>query len=106
LATVPAISHASFLPFLSALVKTGIKAEEKVPKTKTSKIRSGSLKAAKKRESSLGAKKWAKVRCLTSPKTREATTINMIIVAAERTEDWGETKNFLPRDINFPTIVY
>jgi hypothetical protein len=66
-------------------LNTGIKAEENVPYTKTSKTKSGSLKAAKKSDKSFGSKKAASVRCLTNPNTLEAITINMIIVAAEIT---------------------
>ena len=86
LAIVPAISQASLDPFFKDLVKTGIKAEAKVPNTKTSKIKSGNLKAAKKRDSSFGSKKCARALCLTSPSTLEAIVINIMIVAAERTE--------------------
>ena len=73
-------------------VNTGINADEKVPKTKTSKIVSGRRKAAKKSDSWGAVKKCAKILCLTSPKTREKTTITMMIVAADNTLDWGALK--------------
>lgn len=84
------------LPLRSVLVKTGINADEKVPKTRTSNTKSGSRKAAKKSESSEAGKKCAKVLCLMSPKTLEATIISIIIVAADNTEDCGFVKKLLP----------
>ena len=87
-------------------MNTGINAEENVPKTKTSKTRSGSLKAAKNKESSPAPKKCAKTLWRTNPKTLEATTISIIIVAAERTEVWAEKISFFPFEIIFPTIVF
>lgn len=86
LVTVPAIAHAFFLPFCKDFVKTGIKADEKVPQTKTSNNKSGNLNAAKNKDRSLTSKKWAKTLCLTNPKTLEKTIITIIIVAAEKTE--------------------
>ncbi len=106
LTTIPAVCHAASLPLFSVLVKTGIKAEEKVPKTKTSKIVSGNLKAAKNRESSSGVKKWAKVLWRINPKNLDAITINIIIEAADKTVVWGETKRFLLLSIIFLTILH
>ena len=54
--TLPAKDQASASPSFKVLVKTGIKADEKVPNTKTWNIASGSLKAAKKRERDSGSK--------------------------------------------------
>ena len=87
LTTRAAVSQAIDSPFFNDLVNIGIKAEEKVPNTNTSKIKSGSLKAAKKSAKSSGRKKWARTRCLTNPKILEATTINIITPAADITLD-------------------
>ena len=66
------------------LANIGMKAEDIAPRTITSKIKSGSWKAAKYVSSSPGVKKWTKRRCLISPKILEVAIINMITVAAER----------------------
>jgi hypothetical protein len=91
-----AVSQALSLPFLIDLAKTGIKADEKVPNTKTSKTKSGNRNAAKNKLSSLGSKKCANVLCLTNPSTLEATIITIIIVAADNTLDCGEVNILLP----------
>ena len=89
------MSQAFFLPFCKDFVKTGIKADEKVPQTKTSNNKSGSLNAAKNKDRSFTSKKCAKTLCLTNPKTLEKTIIIIIIVAAEKTDVCFEEKALL-----------
>ena len=69
--------------FLLYLMKIGINAELSAPVMSISKIKSGSLKAAKKISSSSFVKKVASVLYLIKPKKREMTIITDNMIAEE-----------------------
>lgn len=79
-----ATRHPSF-SFLEAKyeVKTGIKATDNTPVIRMLAKKSGTTNAALYASSVSIGKKWARNLFLTNPRIREASTKNIIIVAAE-----------------------